>query len=113
MEAYTYDDDDRGEVGARAKGAKPSGAQQKRWKKNARHVGGVIVGGVVIAVTAVTVTLAATRSEAQRESLIAYLRGQVDGLKQGGWLDGWTAAEQWYAERSIEELAEALAQEQS
>jgi len=58
-------------------------AQEKRWKKSAKYVCGVLVGVVVVG-AAVAVTLAATRSEAQRENLIAYLRGQADGLKQGG-----------------------------
>jgi hypothetical protein len=85
-------------------------AQQNRWKKWAKYVGGVVVGVIVIAGT-VAVTLVLTRKSAQRENLIAFLRGQGDGLKQGGWLDGWTAAEEWYAEHGVEELLEALAEE--
>ncbi len=82
-------------------------AKPKRWKRTAKQV----AGGAAIAGAAVAVTLAATRSEAQRQNLIAYLRGQVDGLKQGGWLDGWIAAEEWYAELGLGDLVEALAQE--
>lgn len=93
----------------KTEGTDDSAARANRWKTRAKYVG----GGTVIAGAAVAVTLVATHSEAQRENLIAYLRGQVEGLKQGGWLDGWTAAEEWYAEHGVQELVEALAQEQS
>lgn len=83
----------------------------KRWRKTATYVGSVVVGVVVVAGAAVAVTLAVTKREAQRENLIAFLRGQADGLRQGGWLDGWLAAEEWYAEHGVEELVEALALE--
>lgn len=74
-------------------------APKDRWK-TAKIIGwGVLTVGVSVAAT-----LAATRSSAQRENFIAYLRGQVDGLRQGGFLDGWTAAEEWYAVNGFEHL---------
>ena len=77
----------------------------KRWKRRVKYVG----GGTLIAGLAVGLTLAATHRQAQQQNLIAYLRGHVDGLKHGGWLEGWRAAEAWYAENGIEELVGALA----
>jgi hypothetical protein len=78
--------------------------EKKCWKK----VAGVVVGGFAIAGTAVVVTLAATHKSAQRENLLAYVRGYRDSLSQeGGWADGWVAAEQYYTEHGIEELIAA------
>lgn len=105
MEEHT-NGDDRNEFDAPMENA-TVGARPTRWKRTAKQV----AGGVAIAGAAVAVTLVATRREAQRQNLIAFLRGQVDGLKQGGWLDGWTAAEEWYAELGLGDLAEALAQQ--
>lgn len=110
MEHYSQKDD-RGEMSDACERNETPRARKTRWKRCAMYSGWVTVGGAVVAGAAVGVTLAASRGEAQRENLIAYLRGQVDGLKQGGWLDGWAAAEQWYAEHGVEELVEALAYE--
>ena len=85
--------------------------EEKCWGKRATYVCLGVVAVAVVAGVAVAVTLAATRSSARRENLIAYLNGQADGSNAGGWLDGWTAAEAHYAEHGIAELIEELARE--
>lgn len=75
-------------------------AQEKRWKKRAKYVCGGVAGVTLVVGVTVVVTLAATHGQARRENLIAYMRGLNEGWEAGGWIDGWTAAEEWYAGRS-------------
>lgn len=87
---------DSGQPSEGIEGARAPTGRARRWKASVNAVGPVTLGGIALVGATVAVTFAATQREAQRENLVAYLRGQVDGLKQGGWLDGWTAAEDWY-----------------
>jgi hypothetical protein len=74
---------------------KPTAKSQSAPQRlNAKRISMYFGVGCAIALGSALITLALTKRVAQQENFNAYINGRLDGLTQGGFVDGWAAAKE-------------------